>query len=290
MPYGIINPVSLNELNYLPSINVIYKIKNDTEKPINARFNFSQTLARPSLRELAAVTIFDYELNASVEGNPDLQIVHVNNYDMRLESYFKSGDNVSLSLFYKDFINYIELTTVGSEFQWLNDKNKARLEGFEIEGKKRLTKNFELSSNITWVKSQSLFELLKRIPGSTTYESFGFVKQPLYGQAPYIFNAILNYKADSIGLILTMSYNIQGPKIVIQGFKEIPNVYELPRHLIDLKISKKLGKYFSMSFKINDILNAPIRRTYNFPVKGFIVDYDKYRYGTNYTVSVSYKF
>jgi outer membrane receptor protein involved in Fe transport len=55
-------PGSLNEISYLPSANIIYKIKNSEDAPKNLRFNFSQTVARPSSRELSNISVYDYEL------------------------------------------------------------------------------------------------------------------------------------------------------------------------------------------------------------------------------------
>ena len=122
------------------------------------------------------------------------------------------------------------------------------------------------------------------------------VTRSMYGQAPYVLNGILSYKADSIGLTISASYNVQGPRLVIasllpkSGDKPyIPDVYELERHVIDVKINKTFGKHFSISFTARDILNAPIRRSYKYP-EGYTLDYDKFRYGTNYILTAAYKF
>jgi hypothetical protein len=55
-------------------------------------------------------------------------------------------------------------------------------------------------------------------------------------------------------------------------------------------VTKTLGKHFSLSLTVRDILNAPVRRTYKLN-NGFDdpIDYDKFRYGTNYLLSVAYK-
>jgi len=88
----------------------------------------------------------------------------------------------------------------------------------------------------------------------------------MYGQAPYVINGILGYTSDSAGFAVTVSYNIQGKRlsIVSPPGVDIPDVYELPRHLLDLKITKSIAKHFSASFTIRNILNAPINRAYNY--------------------------
>ncbi len=281
------NPGNLNNLSYLPSANLIYKLKNDEAAPINLRFNYSQTVARPSIRELTDVSVFDYELQAPVTGNSTLKIVQIYNYDLRLESYFRNKDNISISVFYKNFKNHIELEYSDS-YYWQNvDKSYAK--GIELEGKKTITKHFDLSANVTLVSSNSTFFRSNKVLGYYVINYNDKVSRPMFGQAPYIINGILSYSADSIGLMAAITYNVQGPRLVIgSNNNSIPDIYELPRNLLDFKLTKSLGKHFSISMKIRDILNAPVRRTYKYP-QGYIIDYDKYRYGTNYILSMSYK-
>jgi hypothetical protein len=85
-----------------------------------------------------------------------------------------------------------------------------------------------------------------------------------------------------------VSYNVQGERLVIAGvFKGWADVYELPRHLIDVKITKRFGDHFSVSLTARDILNAPVLRAYNLET-GWL-DFDRFRYGTTYLLSIGYK-
>ena len=111
----------------------------------------------------------------------------------------------------------------------------------------------------------------------------------MFGQAPYIVNFILAYSLEKIGLNVTLSYNVQGRRLAISSSNpSIPDVYEMPRNMFDFKVMKKLGKHFMASFTVRDILNTAIRRAYIYS-DGTQIDYDKYRYGTNYVISLSYK-
>ena len=301
-----VQPGDLQKISYLPSANLIYNLNNNVSSPINLRLNYSQTIARPSLRELSETTFYDFESNSYVKGNSQLKMVQINNYDLRLESYFKSGDNISVSLFYKDFINHIELTNWGFCLSWLNNTNYTYLKGLEIEGKKNIFKFLEFKANLTLVNSK---EILK---GGTMYDLDGHVfnlkggERPMFGQAPYIINTMLTYNLKKSGLIATVSYNLQGSKLVIITDITKPDIYELPRNLLDFKISKVVNKHFSVSLKILDILNSEVTRSYmsvsndsylkniwneitnkNKDAENII--YSKYRYGTNYVFSLSYK-
>jgi outer membrane receptor protein involved in Fe transport len=269
---------------------LIYKIKTKTQTQSNLRFNFNQSVARPSIRELSDAAIYDNEFRTLIYGNSDLKLVNITNYDFRGEVYFESGDNLSASLFYKDFRNHIEMGFGGAGITWENIE-KSSVRGIEIEGKKKIGRNFELRANLTLVKSEAEFvrKDLQIIDGRKVYTIIDTVYRPMFGQAPYLFNTILSYTADSLGLTATVSYNVQGPRLVIAGvIKGRPDVYEIPRHMVDFKLSKTIGKHYIVSLTIRDILNSPVRRAYDLP-DGY-VDFDKFRYGTNFLFSFAYKF
>jgi outer membrane receptor protein involved in Fe transport len=135
-----LNPGSLDKISYLPSANLIIKLKQDEQAPINLRLNFSQTVARPSIREVSSYSVYDNELKSNVIGNPSLKMVQINNYDLRFEAYFSSGDNISISAFRKDFKNHIEFFNYGSGpdgvgMRWQNSPFNSYLNGIEFEGK-----------------------------------------------------------------------------------------------------------------------------------------------------------
>jgi len=287
--YPFVNAANIDEVNFLPSLNLIYRIKKESFGKMNVRANYSQTVARPSIRELNSVAIYDNEFRSMIYGNSNLKTVQVNNYDFRSETYFKNNDNVSFSFFYKDFKNHIEMGFGGGGITWQNI-DKSSVVGFEFEGKKSITKFFDLKTNITLVNSNSQF-IRKNIIVKESIEiitPLDTVNRTMFGQAPYIINAIASYKSDSLGLTATLSYNIQGPRLVITGvIKGFPDVYEQPRNTIDFKVSKTLGKYFSTSLTIRDILNAPVVRAYKLPTEW--VDFDRFRYGTNFNLGISYK-
>lgn len=286
---SLVNPGNLNTTDFLPSLNLIYKVKADEDAPWNLRLNYSRTLARPSIRELSDVENFDYEFRANIFGRSDLKPVRIDNYDLRFETYFKSGDNASVSVFYKDFRNHIELLNSGG-YTWQN-ADKSHVVGIELEGKKILTKHFQAGANISWVKSESnlVRYRVEKSSGPPQYIPVDTLSRTMFGQAPYVVNAFFTYTADSLGLGVTLSYNIQGARLVIVSDNPItPDIYELPRNMVDLKVTKKLGKHFGVSVTVKDLFNIPIRRSYDNP-DGYTLDYDRYTYGTIYQLGISYK-
>ena len=287
--FALVNPGVINQWDILPSGSLIYKVKTKSETQSNLRFNYSQSVARPSIRELSDAAIYDNEFRTLIYGNSDLKLANITNYDFRGEVYFANGDNVSASVFYKDFKNHIEMGFGSAGITWDNIE-QSTVRGIELEGKKQIGKNLEFRANLTLVKSEAEFvrKDLQIIDGKKVYTIIDTLYRPMFGQAPYLFNSILSYTADSLGLTATVSYNVQGPRLVIAGVvKGRPDVYEIPRHLVDFKVSKTIGEHYIASVTIRDILNSPVRRAYDLP-NGY-VDFDNFRYGTNFLVSFAYK-
>ncbi|MBL7943827.1 MAG: TonB-dependent receptor, partial [Flavobacteriales bacterium] len=272
------NPGIVDTLHVLPSMNLIYNLITDSMRLINLRVNYFRSLARPSFRELSAVSLEDYEFRNRIQGNPDLEITDVNNYDLRLESYFASGTNVSLSVFYKQFKNHIELLQVpgGSDFTWQN-ADKSNVLGVELEGKVPLTSALDVRGNLSWINSQTTVT----IPVRET--------RAMFGQAPWIVNGMLTYAPDSSKWSLSVSYNVQGPKIAVvaNSGENIPDIYEMPRQILDANLTWKPGKHYTLGFQVRNIMNAPVRRTYKYD-SGWLLDFDRFTFGPNYLLSFSY--
>lgn len=267
----------------LPSINLIQKLGKKEDAPMNLRIGYFRSLARPSFREFSVVQLFDYQLNATVYGNPDLEITTIDNYDVRLERFFANRNNVSVSGFYKDFKNHIEmLSTSEGGFTWRN-ADRSRVIGAELEGRIGLTRKLEWRGNITAMYSESDITIT-RGDREVKYSS------PMFGQAPYIVNSMVTYTLDSARFSTSVSYNVQGPRLAVTNSIDNPTqvqAYEMPRHMIDVTVSKALGKHWGLRARVRNLLNAPQLRQYKFD-SGYDVDFDRYRFGTEYQLSVSY--
>lgn len=279
---GLRRPSTINEDNFLPSIGLIYKLKDEPDDLINIRASFFQSLARPALREISLINLYEYTLQTFVAGNTDLQMTTVNNYDLRLERYFGTKGNISVSVFYKDFDKHIELVNLGDRFSWTNtDRSNAK--GVELEGSYGLPMNMEVIGNLTLIDSETRF---KNQAGET-------IARSMFGQAPYIVNTTLSYTADSLRLQVAISYNRQGRKLALVNNSRInisgqPDVFEMPMDLIDIQINKRFGKHFGIGFNVNNLLNASRQRVYDFDNYDNVF-FDSFTWGTTYKVNFSYQ-
>lgn len=242
----------LKKIDVLPSLNLIYRLSPIT----NIRLAYSQTVNRPELRELASFAYFDFTTQTSVRGNPDLQRALIRNYDLRFEIFPGVGELLSASLFYKTISNAIEKVVVtgsalGSERTFANS-DKARIYGFELEGRFTLGflgsyfSNFSLNGNYSWIKS------LVNVKGTET--TIPREERPLQGQSPYVINFGLYFNEPFSGTSLAILFNRIGERIVEVATAYEEDVTEQPRNLIDLILSKQFMDKFEIKLGIKDLL------------------------------------
>ena len=161
--------VSSNYNDIFPSLNITYQ---PTDK-INLKFAISRTLARPEFREIAPFTYFDFVSNELVMGNTKLKRSLISNYDIRFEFYPAPKELISISGFYKKFLDPIEQILISSSalepIRSYENAKKANNYGIEFEIRKELEfispflNNFALIGNLSLIKSK--IELDDRISG-----------------------------------------------------------------------------------------------------------------------------
>jgi TonB-dependent receptor len=277
--------------DFLPGVNATLKLNQKT----NLRLSGSQTVIRPELRELASLNLYDFELNASVQGNPELERTKILNADLRYELYPRAGELFTVGVFYKHFDKPIEqLINEGSggasTFVFENPES-ATSYGAEFEFRKKLDfsaalKNFTMQANVAYIKSRVKDDKLD-------------VDRPLQGQSPYVLNLGLLYDLEKIGFSSTVLFNRVGERIYLVGDKlagaDNPQTYEAPRSLLDLQLAKKFIKNKAeIRLSISDILNQTQYFYLNAGNKkeSFQVNTDAYRftrrYGTTYSITFNY--
>jgi TonB-dependent receptor len=237
--------------DFLPGVNATFKLNSKT----NLRLSGSQTVIRPEFRELSFLNIYDFELNASVQGNPLLKRTKVTNADLRYELYPRAGETFSVGVFFKHFDKPIEAlfnaSSGGASTFNFQNADKATTYGFEVELRKRLDfseglKNFTLQGNLAYIYSN--------------VKSKGFdVNRPLQGQSPYVINLGLMYDLSEKGFNATALFNQIGHRLVYVGDASLnyPDIYEAGRPLLDLQVAQKiLKKKGEIKLNISDVLSS----------------------------------
>ena len=296
----------LNAIDLFPSANIIYALSDDQ----NLRLSYAKTIARPSFKELSYAQIYDPltdrmfngALSPSQDWDGNLVETRIDNIDIRWEWFAKKAQLLSISAFFKNFDDPIELTQIqlnatSQEFQPKN-VGQGRVIGAEFE----FRKNFEFlnpklekltwSGNLTLVQSQINmteyeFQLRKRnLRGGETVKN----TRTMAGQAPYLINSGLTYVVDNKNLDLGLFYNVQGPSIIVVGGSIYSDVYSEPFHSLRFNISKKLDKEGKKRVKIgvSNILNDDREQFYK-AYESTDKVYTKFSPGVAFSASFSYK-
>lgn len=261
----------LNEINFLPAVNMVYNVVEN----MNIRASYSRTLARPSFKEKSLAQIFDPVTEITFIGNLDLKQTNIDNVDFRWEYFFGSGEMISASAFFKNFTNPIEVVVysdITPRDVTPRNVGNARAYGLELE----LRKNFKfihskleglvIGANLTWVKSVTEMNPAE-FEGRQKWVKEGYEvskTRTMYGQSPYLINANLSYTAEKIGLTATMVYNVQGKRLAVVGGGRAPDVYDMPFHSLNFKLTEVCGKkdQFKISVQAQNLVGDDLVKQY----------------------------
>ena len=268
-------------LSPMPSFNATYKI-NDKHL---VRLGYGSTVNRPEFRELAPFTYYDFIFDVSRRGNKDIKVANIHNFDVRYDFYPSKGELITIGAFYKKFINPIEAAIFynGSTVAFtVANSESATSSGIELEVRKNLTQNLLFLFNASLINSNVV------VSGLSDYSRF------LQGQSPYLINAGLFYNHPSTGIQANVLYNIIGKRIYVIGDNVLSsNVFEMPRNVLDLNISKSFGNT-DIKAGVQDVFNQPFKLVQDTNRDNKITDTDgvfqEFRRGSNYYLSVNYRF
>ena len=293
----------IQQLDLLPAVGATFKLTEG----VNLRLAWSQTLARPSFKEMGPVLTKDFADDEFFLGNPNLQLSKANNYDCRLEWFPRAGEVLAVSLFYKDLSLPMEQVSFNSPilgieyFQYQNAPTGV-VYGIEVEARKRLDqvsswlKNFSVYFNYSQIRSAvPLAPATARLLEANGQSASD---RPLQGQPEYIINAGLNYDNDEYRFYAGLFFNVTGPFLYSVGSPYLspdnievgylPDIYELPAPSLDFNLTQGLTENWKLTFRGKNLLNPLIQRVQTF--NGVDYPYQTYTKGWDVSLNASYSF
>lgn len=276
---------------WLPAATLTYEIVDNMQ----LRFAFSQTINRPDARELATARFLDDERNITFQGNPNLRIAEINNFDVRFEWYFAPGESLTVGAFYKDFTNPIEqsASALGEDrlYSPVNAES-AELKGIEVEVEKILF--FQDWFGWDWLGSREMFI---RANGSyidsetvTAEENLGFVTNAtrrFQGQSEWLGNLQFGWRDYERGENFAVILNYTGERQNFVGLFGADDEFERPPVMLNLAYSKEfeLGdNILELSLEAENLLEDEVE----FVQDGIIVE--GYEIGRTFSIGLTYKF
>lgn len=288
----------LDNTDILPSANIIYAL----DETMNLRLAYTNTLARPTFRELAPYLSFEFVGDFLYVGNPNLKRTLVENYDLRWEWFMNPGEIAAVSGFYKDFTNpiesYIDPTfSDDNTLRSVKNVDRAEVYGLEVELRKNLgfitpaLNNFKFGSNFSLVKSvvdvpqEEIDE--KIYNGDPTPDK----TRPFIGQSPYLFNINLTYDNFESSTSAGIFYTLFGDRLFVTGRHATPDVYERGYGTLDLKVTQGIFENFEIALSGKNLLDP--KQVFSYRLDNGVVDkefnYSAYNQGRNFSISISYK-
>ena len=249
---------ALDDTDLLPALNLTVRLRDG----MNLRFGASRTLARPQLRELAPFAFADYAGGYLTVGNPELNRSLIRNFDARWEMFSGGNSLVAASVFYKSFVDPIEVAVLPSTEllkTWVNG-GTADNRGVELEMRTGLGRiapaleSLSLNTNLTLVQSAVNVPGVIRvyIPGEGGADLPVVEKdRALQGQSPYIVNVGLTYAREpgatagprdrrSRDLAVSVLFNRFGRRIDAVGGQATPDIYEEARSQLDIVVERRV--------------------------------------------------
>lgn len=312
----LVNDVVLDDLDLFPTANLVYNL---TEKQ-NLRGSYSQTIARPSLKELSYAEIYDPITGRTFIGglfrdandqagvvywDGKLQSSDIQNFDLRWETFGTYGQMFSVGAFYKQFKNPIEIVQFATQAGAFQPRNvgDGTVLGAEFEFRKSLMfiadtlRNFKFTTNVTVVESRIKYsetEKESRDNNARAGQTVGEYRN-MAGQAPYIINTGFSFggaeKGFWDGFEAGLYYNVQGPTLQFVGIVDRPDIYTVPFHSLNFNMNKAAGKEknINLGFKVSNILldkKQSVFRSFNAEDQFFT----SINPGINIDFSLSYRF
>lgn len=272
------NEQVINDFDFFPSLNMIYALSEMQ----NLRFSASQTIARPTFKEMSFAEILDpitgrtfigSMLTETTNGGQELlwdgnlESTRIINLDLRWELFQELGQMFSISAFFKRFDRPIEMVQYLADPGSFQARNvgDATMIGLEFEVRKSLAfvssslERYSFNTNVTVNRSEislSESEFRSRDFSARSGEEVQN-SRVMAGQAPYVVNAGFSYLNPENKFEYGVYYNVQGPTLLFVGFGNRADVFSVPFHSLNLSLGKSFGKEDRMrlSLKASNLLN-----------------------------------
>ncbi len=285
------NPV----LSILPSINASRALSEKSQ----VRVAWSTTVNRPEFRELAPFAFYDFSFNNVLRGNDSLKVATIQNVDARYEHYPSSSEVISFGVFYKRFTDPIEMFFLpgagsgGTRNFSFGNAQQATSVGAEVEVRRSLNTVIESgwASHLGVTFNAAYIVTEVRLGDEAKGQA---QRRPLMGQSPYIVNAGLYWQDTERKLQYNVLYNVIGQRLFAVGTYGTPDIYEMPRNVIDIAVTKGFDKRFELKLAAQDILNQRTRMVQDANDDGHIDGSDQeimsFRRGAYFTVGFGMRF
>ncbi|MGK0305785.1 MAG: iron complex outermembrane receptor protein [Gammaproteobacteria bacterium] len=229
----------------LPSLNINMSLTDD----LQLRFAAARVMSRASLSQLSGKRDISTNDRTIKSGNPELDPLRANQFDLALEWYFEQGSLLAFTAFYKDLESFITSAKTGTDtyegdifevYSYINGEG-SKIKGAELVVQfpfSALNKNLEgfgVNANYTWVDSSD-----------GNISDIG-LEVPMYGLSESSYNATVYY--ENYGFDARISYNYKGESVLRLEDNLYP-VYREGYGQFDLSTGYEINEQFKITAKV----------------------------------------
>ncbi|MEM9620311.1 MAG: TonB-dependent receptor [Pseudomonadota bacterium] len=248
------------EDEYYPSLAITYIQPGFWADEFQFRAAWSETVARPDIREVTESIFIDPLTEARVQGRANLRSSDVTNFDLRGEWLWDSGDSFAVSLFWKDIDAPIETVQGGASednilFSFVNGE-KGEIYGAEVEWLKGLgsfssaLEGFYIAGNATF--SDSDIDIDRAVPGAASITNDN---RRLTQHSEWVANVQFGWDSADAKHAATLVYNAFGERIFFAGVDGNGDAFEQPFHSLDLVYSWYPTENLTLKIKAQNLLD-----------------------------------
>ncbi|MBS3821731.1 MAG: TonB-dependent receptor, partial [Phycisphaerae bacterium] len=266
---------NLVQEDVLPSLGVVVTPLDS----LTIRAAYSETVARPTFRELTPVSQPLFAGDTPFVGNPFLTMSAVDNYDLRVDYRPFRDSLISLSYFRKDVENPIQVVQQAQgQTNIVIPVNfpDGRIEGWEFEVRQNLGRFHDrldglmVGGNLTLLDTEVTmrqFEAEQLAAADVPVRTI-----PMTNAPEHLYNLFLTYDYRDTGTQLSLFYTVRGDTLiaspgsnkVVGGDPQftVPAVYEKQFDTLNLTISQKIGEHISAKFSAKNLTNSKRQTVY----------------------------
>ena len=292
---------SIEEDYLLPSMTLTYLPEFDEN--LQFRLGLSQTIARPTFRELSPTLFIDVDTDRVIAGSLYLQDSEIDNIDLRAEYYFGLNQFLTAGIFYKDILNPIEETVNESGDLIITSYQNvpsAEITGFEIEYEQIfeaiMDSNNDLIVKFNYTDTDS--EVIVN-PGDTYINNLGTSVNAqtllangrdtrLQGQSDTIVNLQIGLDNLQDQSEATLIFNYVSDRVRARGVDVLPDIIEEPPLLVDFTYSRVLA-YPNYDLKLSLELRNLLDEEYYASMRNVAI-YDQYDLGQSASLGFKFSF
>ena len=279
---------NIQSTDLLPSLAATVSIRTN----LLFRAAWSQTVVRPTYREISRAEIYDVAQSRTIRGNQDLTMSSSRNYDARLEWYPKPGDIMSVGVFYKQIDKPIEQAseTRDNSIIFFDNFEQAEVMGVEAEMRHNLgslwneLSEFEIGINYAYIVSEVPLTAAQRFNRRFFDDKS---TRPLYDQPEYVVNGDISWNHEATGTVVTLSGGVVGRRLTLVGLA-IPDDFLEPAPQLDFFISQRFAKRWKAKFSAKNLLDPVQEVTQEWPVGSLPIS--SYTKGMSFGLSVDVEF